>query len=114
MSKRKKMSTLPTMERLEPGKIVRLEKDERIDPIPTSPEVVSVSITLPFIVAPPLAAGYQDEASRVDMGTLTRDRMRKVKALRRGYVASDARMAGGAEVKTNRDALFCLLDALDI
>ena len=102
------------MDRLEPGQIIRLEKDERIDPIPTSPEVVSVSITLPFIVAPPLAAGYQDEASRVDMGTLTRDRMRKVKALRRGYVASDTRMAGGAEVKTNRDALFCLLDALDI
>jgi hypothetical protein len=48
------------------------------------------------------------------MGSLSKDRMRKVKAIRRGYIASDTRMEGGYEVKTNRDALFCLLDHLDI
>lgn len=123
MSKRKKMSTLPTMERLEPGQIIRLEKDERIEPakphaqmetLPPDPRVVSISIVLPFIVERPAVASYQDESSRVDMGTLTRDRLRKLQALRRGYVTTCTRMAGGAEVRTNRDALYCLLDALDI
>jgi hypothetical protein len=40
--------------------------------------------------------------------------MRKVKSMRRGYIAADIRMEGGYEVKTNRDALFCFLDHLDI
>ena len=79
-----------------------------------TPNCEVISITVPYVATPPEAAGHQDEARRVDMGTLTRERMRKIKALRRGYVASDTRMENGSEVRTNRDALFCLLDQLDI
>ncbi len=115
------MSELPKMQRIEPGMEIVTSADERIEgnttetaPIKVECEVVSTTVTIPFVVAPPKAAGHQDEAHRIDMGSLTKERMRKVKAMRRGYVASDTRMEGGYEVKTNRDALFCMLDHLDI
>ncbi len=115
------MSELPKMQRLEPGMEVATTADELIEPVTTETapikvecEVVSTTVTIPFVVSPPKAAGHQDEAHRIDMGSLTKERMRKVKAIRRGYIASDTRMEGGYEVKTNRDALFCLLDHLDI
>lgn len=108
------MSALPTMDRTAKPKVEPARPLAQPEGPPNTPEVMTIALTLPYITAPPVAAGYQDEASRIDMGTLTRERMRKVKALRRGYVASDARMSNGSEVKTNRDALFCLLDALDI
>ncbi len=113
--KRKPMSELPTMQRLKPGMEVTISADESIEPTDkTQCELVSTTVTVPFVVSPPKAAGHQDEAHRIDMGSLTKERMRKVKAMRRGYIASDTRMEGGYEVKTNRDALFCLLDHLDI
>ena len=108
------MSELPKLQKLD----VLVDEQETCEtvtaPIKMECEILTTSITVPFITSPPAAGGHQDEAHRIDMGNLTQDRMRKVKALRRGYIASDTRMAGGYEVKTNRDALFCLLDGLDI
>lgn len=110
------MSELPTFKpgqvvTLQPGETITLQTGETIAPLP---KFKSVSVTVPFITEAPTAESFQDEAHRVDMGNLSRERMRKLKALRRGLVASDVRMIGGAEVRTNRDALYCLLDLLDI
>lgn len=103
------MSELPTMVRNE-----EVIKPRTVETAPALPKCESASLTIPFITEAPAAESFQDEAHRVDMGNLSRERMRKLKALRRGLVASDVRMLGGAEVRTNRDALYCLLDMLDI
>jgi hypothetical protein len=105
------MNELPTM-RDPQAKPADVAENETVTS-PIVPYFESISITIPFIAESTMTS-FQDEANRVDMGNLTRDRMRKVKALRRGLVASDVRLAGGAEVRTNRDAIFCLLDMLDI
>lgn len=118
---KKRNHMIPTMQKthsVQPGKPEFNPPDVNLESVtstaPIVPNCELVSITIPFVTAPPKTSGHQDEAYRIDMGTLTRERMRKVKALRRGFVASDTRMDGGYEVKTNRDALFCLLDQLDI
>lgn len=111
-------SSLPKLDRLPPvpETVAELTAVE-VQTTETAPASVIecrvISLTIP-VIEPCTVKSFQDEAHRVDMGTLTRERMRKVKALRRGFVASDTRMAGGAEVRTNRDAIFCLLDSLDI
>lgn len=116
MAKRKKpMNELPSM--LKPGMEVVVSADDIIESFTESTAITplfdSVTATIPFIVESN-HAGYQDEAHRMDMGVITKERMRKIKAIRRGYVASGVRMSDGSEVRTNRDALFCLLDSLDV
>jgi hypothetical protein len=117
MAKRKKpMNELPSI--LQPGMEVTVSADDIIESVTEStaitPSFENVTTTIPFIAGSPQSAGHQDEAHRIDMGSLTKERMRKVKSMRRGYIAADIRMEGGYEVKTNRDALFCFLDHLDI
>lgn len=75
--------------------------------------VPSVTVEMPYL---PKVVGinYQDESHRVDLGKLTREQLRKVKALRRGLVARGDRLADGREVKSNRDALLWAIDSLMI
>lgn len=77
------------------------------------PECHMVSLTLPML-GESVHRSFQDETVRVDMKGISRERLRKLKALRRGLIASGACLSGGHELRTNRDAIYYFLDQLEI
>jgi len=57
---------------------------------------------------------YQETSGRVDLGEVSGDQLRKIKAIRRGLDMSGACLKNGKPVVSNIDAVRYLLDALDI
>lgn len=117
------MNELPT---LKPGMEIRLESGENItglhEPIEVQvTETASVStsecklVTLSIpVLEPCVVRSFQDESHRVDLKNMTRERMRKLRALRRGMIASGATLENGSDIRTNADAIYCLLDLIEI
>lgn len=84
-------------------------------PESVSPQITiqTISVEMPFI-AKTNQVDYQDESHRVDLGRLTREQLKKVKALRRGLVARGDHLADGREIKSNRDALLWAIESLPV
>jgi hypothetical protein len=77
------------------------------------PTCLMVTINLPVQSECPLKS-FQDEATRVDLRKITRERMSKIRALRRGLTTVDSRLADGSQLRTNSDVLYYILDQIDI
>lgn len=97
-----------------PGKEVRVKAVETIEPVVDAEAFTPPTcfVEVPFI-SKAIVSDYQDESHRVDLGRLTREQLRKVKAIRRGLIVQGAKLASGAEVKANKDVLLYLLDNLE-
>lgn len=77
-------------------------------------EVKSISVEVPF-VSEPIGAGYDgQQCFRCDLGKLTRDQQRKIRAIRRGYILQDRQQSNGGETKSMADAVKALIDSLPI
>lgn len=122
--KRNKMSELPTIKtvQIKPGEVVNTSIDESITSVSAMTGEVAethstksrsdfATLTLPYITAV-VTGGFQEDAFRIDLKRITRKRLLVAKALRRGFIAEGITTADGYEVKTNSDAIYCLLDLL--
>ena len=111
------MNELPTLKPIAEQEIV--VSPEPIEVQVTETEGVAVTdckiitLTIP-VLEPCVVRCFQDESHRVDLKNMTRERMRKLRALRRGMIASGATLGNGSDIRTNADAIYCLLDQLDI
>jgi hypothetical protein len=98
-----------------------MPKKESTDaPLALVQDVASVAVKIEtalvevqYIAEPTATEGYQG-GRRVDIGLLTRDQLRKLRAIRRGYIMSNAKLANGNEVKSMADAVRALIDSVKI
>ena len=74
--------------------------------------VETVIVELPYATVE--GQGYQDTTFRVDLGSITKDQLRKIKALRRGLDAKGFKLKNGKSIESNIDAVRYLIDALEI
>lgn len=77
-------------------------------------KVELVAVDVPFVTT--ATNGYQDSemCKRCDLGVLSKEQSRKLRAIRRGYEYSNTRLHNGAEVKSLADAVKAWLDSVDI
>ena len=104
-----------------PMKRMTMPKKELTDaPLAPSQDVAAVEIKIEtalievrYIAEQTSSEGYQG-GRRVDVGLLTRDQLRKLRAIRRGFIMSNAKLANGNEVKSMADAVRALIEAVGI
>lgn len=111
-------SSLPKLDRLPPvpeavAELTTVEVQTTETAPASTAECRLVSISIPLI-EPCAVKSFQDESHRVDLKNMTRERLRKLKAIRRGFIASGATLANGADIRTNADAIYCLLDSIEV
>ena len=76
-------------------------------------KVEIVAVDVPFVGSP--IGGYDGEQCfRCDLGLLTKEQHRKLRAIRRGYIVQDRRLINGGEVKSMADAVRALIDSIQI
>jgi hypothetical protein len=107
------MSELPTMlgqatEAANTFTSTQVDSDDTI-----TPKIVFVTFKLP-VQSECVTKSFQDEATRVDLGKLSRSRIAKVQALRRGMTSTGCRLMDGSVLRTNSDVLYYILDQIDI
>jgi hypothetical protein len=78
-------------------------------------KVELIAVQVPYVTESDSVA-YPDsgQSNRCDLGLLSKEQARKLRAVRRGYDYSHARLANGGEVKSLADAVRAWLDSLDI
>lgn len=108
------VSKLPQA-KVEPGNPVHVPADAEILPAAESNHVSAVGVNsviveVPFTTELGSKRDYQDDSSRLDLGKISKDQLRKVKAWRRGLVNRDASLKNGRAVKSNRDAVLWVID----
>lgn len=75
----------------------------------------SAQLSVPFVSEPLNDGNYDGEQClRCDLGLLTREQNRKLRAIRRGYIVQDRRLMNGGEVKSMADAVRALIDSIQI
>lgn len=111
-------SALPTRE--SKADKVASHRPATVQPPPATIEktqivVDSIVTEVPFVKQAD-NGNFQDStpSRRVDLGLITTEQLRKIKAIRRGYIAQGKLLANGQEVKSNRDALLCLVESLEV
>lgn len=78
-------------------------------------EVQLVTVEVPYVTtSTPNCFQSSEENRRCDLGVLSADQARKLRAIRRGYDYSGRRLGNGGEIKSLADAVRCWLDLLDI
>lgn len=77
-------------------------------------KIETTLVEVPF-VSIPLANTYDgDQCHRCDLGLLTSEQLRKLRAIRRALIFSDRRLNNGGEVKSMADAVRALIDSVQI
>lgn len=77
-------------------------------------KVELVSVEVPYVTTATSAYIDSELCKRCDLGVLSREQARKLRAIRRGYEYSGRRLANGNEVKSLADAVKILLDSIEI
>jgi hypothetical protein len=77
-------------------------------------EVQIVAVEVPYVDTEADKSDYSTQCNRCDLGRLTKEQARKLRAIRRGYDYSQARLANGGEIKSLADAVRALIDSVDI
>ena len=103
------MSELPTMQPQEPA-IVSTAAVIEIQ----SATIEIVTVKVPYMIHELANDGYLNEVRRCDLGILSRDHARKLRAIRRGYELRGVHTAEGREVDSLANAVKALLDSIDI
>lgn len=76
-------------------------------------EVQVVTVSVPYVNQS--IDGYDgDQCRRCDLGLLTSEQLRKLRAIRRGYVIQDRKLTNGSDIKSMADAVRALLDSISI
>jgi hypothetical protein len=78
-------------------------------------KVELIAVQVPYVLESKSVA-YPDlgQSNRCDLGLLTKEQARKLRAIRRGYDYSQKRLANGGEVKSLADAVRAWLDSVEI
>jgi hypothetical protein len=77
-------------------------------------KVEIVAVEVPYVDTEADKSDYSTQCNRCDLGRLTKEQARKLRAIRRGYDYSQARLANGGEIKSLADAVRALIDSVDI
>lgn len=109
------MNKLPTKER-KPQDIqsVPLPLNGSASVIVGEIKVELVAVEVPYVTAATASYADSESCKRCDLGVLSREQARKLRAIRRGYEYSGRRLANGNEVKSLADAVKALLDSIQI
>lgn len=97
-----------------PGRSVDLTKDESSSIVGGTIKVELVAVEVPYVTAATSAYIDSELCKRCDLGVLSREQARKLRAIRRGYEYSGKLLANGNEVKSLADAVKALLDSIEI
>lgn len=73
-----------------------------------------VAVEVPYVTASTASYADSEACKRCDLGVLSREQARKLRAIRRGYEYGGKRLSNGNEVKSLPDAVKMLLDSIDI
>lgn len=104
-----KLDELPTITSVEKVEVVETQT-----PKFGTIKIEIIAVDVPFVTT--ATEGYEDseDCRRCDVGVLSRDQARKLRAIRRGYDYSQSRLKNGNEVKSLADAVRAWLDSVEI
>ncbi len=108
------MSTNKLPMKSSPARTIELPKDESDSIIGGTIKVELVAVDVPYVTAATASYADSELCKRCDLGVLSREQARKLRAIRRGYEYSGRRLANGNEVKSLADAVKALLDSIEI
>lgn len=79
-----------------------------------STEILIVAVQVPYVLFENPKDSHLNETRRCDLGRLSQDHARKLRAIRRGYDLSGVQTADGHEVDSLANAVKALLDSVEI